>query len=516
MTGAEAVIRTAVVAGVEICFANPGTTEMPLVVALDTIPGMRVVLGLFEGVCAGAADGYGRMLGKPAMTILHLGPGMANGVSTFHNARRAHTPILNVIGEHASWHRSADAPLTMDIESLAGTVSGWLCTCESAGDLSKLTAEGVAEAMKGQIATLILPHDYQWTESPDEIASIPACSPVPIDNDAIEAAARLLRTNGKSLLLFGGRALLKSGLHAAARIRAATGCDLLSEVLPARMERGAGLPAVDRLPYLPEHAMAALSRYQTVVLAGTRAPVAFFGYKNMPSRLLTERQHACLLTGSSVAAPDALEALAEALGAPDTAPGAGSDAKHSRPEPPMGRLTRENAAATLAALQPENAIIVDESVTASATYYPLASIAPPHTMLGQNAGSLGMGMPCATGAALACPDRPVIGFQADGSAMYTVQALWTQAREGLNITTLICSNRSYDILKLELARAGHVPAGKNALALTDLGNPPIGWVSISKGMGVPAVSVDTAEGLARELTKALVEPGPHLIEMVLA
>ena len=517
MNGAELVIKTALAAGIEICFANVGTTEIPLVAALDTTPGIRAVLGLHEGVCTGAADGYGRMLGKPAMTILHLGPGLANGISNLHNARRAHTPILNLTGEHASWHRSADPPLKMDIEALAGTVSGWLRTCESVEDLSRDTAEAVAAAMRGQIAQLILPHDYQWSECTDETIRTPAFSFDPLDDAAIEAAARLLRTNSKSLILLGGGALLRRGMHAAARIRAATGCDLLSETFPSHMERGVGIPAVDRFPYFPEHAAALLSKYQVVVLAGTNEPVAFFGYKGMISRLLTEKQQTCSIAGPGEKVWDALEHLADAVGAGsstilDPTPTATS----LRHELPTGALDREKVAVVLAALQPENAIVVDESVTSGMAYYSLAAAAAPHSLLTLTGGSLGMGMPCAVGAALACPDRQVISFQADGSAMYTLQALWTQAREGLDITTLICSNRSYDILKLELIRAGNAPLGQKALGLTDLKNPSIDWAKISQGMGVPAVSVGTAEQLVKELAAGLSESGPHLIEMVLA
>ncbi|MGO9569753.1 MAG: acetolactate synthase large subunit [Desulfomonilaceae bacterium] len=516
MNGAELVISTALAAGIEICFANVGTTEIPLVTALDTIPGIRAVLGLHEAVCTGAADGYGRMLGRPAMTILHLGPGLANGISNLHNARRAHTPILNLTGEHASWHRSADPPLKMDIEALAGTVAGWMRTCESVADLSRDTAEAVAAAMQGQIAGLILPHDCQWSDCTDETIRTPAFSYGPLDHGAIEAAARLLRTNSKSLILLGGGSLLRRGMHAAARIRAVTGCDLLSETFPAHMERGMAIPSVDRLPYFPEHAAAVLSQYQAVVLAGTNEPVAFFGYKDMTSRLLTEEQQTCSIAGPGENVSDALEYLADAVGASSTMVDLASTAKPLHQGLPAGKLTREKAAMILAALQPENAIVVDESITAGMAYYPLTATAEPHSLLTLTGGSLGMGMPCAVGAALACPDRQVISFQADGSAMYTLQALWTQAREGLNITTLICSNRSYDILKLELMRAGNVPVGQNALALTDLKNPSIDWVKICHGMGVPAVSVDTAEQLAKELIAGLREAGPHLIEMVLA
>jgi len=515
MNGADLVIKTSLAAGIEICFANVGTTEMPLVVALDTTPGIRAILGLQEGVCAGAADGYGRMLGRPAMIILHLGPGLANGVSNLHNAKRAHTPILSVTGEHATWHRSADPPLGMDIEALAGTVSGWIRTCESVDNLSRDTAEAVAAAMRGQIAELILPNDCQWSECTDETIQTPRFSFDPLDDGAIEDAAKLLRANSKSLLLVGGRSLLRRGLHAAARIQAATGCDLLSETFPAHMERGMGIPPINRLHYFPEHAVEVLSKYQVIVLAGTSEPVAFFGYKDMPSRLLTEKQQTCLIAGPGQNVCDALEHLADAVAASRAKVDPAPTAKPLRQELPTGKLTREKLAATLAALQPENAIVVDESVTSGMAYYLTSATAEPHSLLTLTGGSLGMGMPCAVGAALACPDRPVINLQADGSAMYTLQALWTQAHEKLDITTLICSNRSYDILKLELIRSGNAPTGQNAIGLTDLRNPSIDWVKISQGMGVPAVSVDTAEQLAKELAARLRERGPHLIEVVL-
>ncbi len=516
MNGAELLVKTALAAGVETCLSNPGTTELPVVAALDSMPGMRAVLGLFEGVCAGAADGYGRMSDKPAMILLHLGPGLSNGLANLHNAKRARTPVFNVIGEHASWHRASDAPLTMDIEALAATVSGWQCTCESTTSLSRNSADAIAAAMKGQISTLIVPHDHQWTECSDANISVPQFSFREIDQASIDEAARLLRTQGKALLLLGGKALRKAGLQAGARLAAATGCDVLSERVFARMERGPGVPLVGRLPYFPEHVLAALSKYELVVLAGAKEPVAFFGYKDMPSLLLTANQRIFPVGGENQNLPEVLECLADALDAPRyDALETESSEKSGKTEVPLGPLTGEKASMVLAMLQPEGAIIVDESITTAATYYPLAATAGPHSLLTVTGGAIGQGMPCATGAALACPDRPVINFQADGSAMYSLQALWTQARESLNVTTMICSNRKYNILRLELARSGNVPPGKNALSLTDLADPPIDWVKISQGMGVPAVSVDTAERLAKELLKALAEPGPHLIEMVL-
>ncbi len=161
MNGAESLLRTAAASGIRICFANPGTTELPLVAAFDTDTGVRPILCLFEGVCSGAADGYARMSGNPAMTLLHLGPGFANGIANFHNARRARSAIFNVIGDHASWHLASDPPLASDIESLARPVSGWLRSADPAGPLSRDAAEAIAAARSGMVATLIAPHDAQ-------------------------------------------------------------------------------------------------------------------------------------------------------------------------------------------------------------------------------------------------------------------------------------------------------------------------------------------------------------------
>ena len=511
MNGSELLVKTAMAAGVELCFSNPGTTELPIVEAFDSVPGIRAVLGLFEGVCTGAADGYGRVTGKPALTLLHLGPGLANGIANLNNARRAHTPVLNIIGEHASWHRAADSPITMDIESLAATVSGWVRTNKFAQGLSRDTADGIGAALCGQVSSLIVPHDYQAMECHDESICTPQFSFDPVDNDAIEAAAGLLRSDVQSALIVGGRALRKRGLQAAARIKAATGCDLLVETFPAYLERGAGLPALKRIPYLPEQAAGLLSPYQALVLADAREPVAFFGYKGMGSYLLTESQRRAHIGTGNQNAEEALERLADALHAPGEVD-AGTVLK--RPELPGGELTAKKACAILAALQPEHAVIVDEGITSGSAYFSPAAYVPPHSYLSITGGAIGYGMPCAVGAALARPDRPVINLEADGSAMYTLQALWTQAREGLDITTLICSNRKYEILRMELARAGNPSPGNYTRLLTDLSKPEIDWAQLSRSLGVPGVSVNTAEQLIRELGRALAEPGPHLIEMV--
>ena len=511
MNGAEYLIQAAVNAGVDICFSNPGTTELPLVNALDQIPGMRSVLGLFEGVCTGAADGYARMKGKPAMTLLHLGPGLANGIANLHNAKRAGTPILNIIGEHATWHRPHDPLLAMDIEAIASTVSGWVRTSQSADRLAQDMAEAIAAANKGQIATLIVPSDCQWSQMDQTATFTCQSAPIHFDESMLQFAADKLRQNKKkSALVLGGTALRRDGLMAAARISAATGCDLLCGTFPARMERGAGLPFVLKIPYLPEMAVEMLKGYALVVFAGEREPVAFFGYNGLGSRFLSDSQEKIHINVSPSHIILALTHLADGLGA-----GKHADlpflAPYHRPQIRKGALDGVKAGEVVAALQPENAIVIDEAITNSLAYFQLSVGCPEFTLLALTGGAIGQGLPCATGAALACPDRPVINFQADGSAMYTIQSLWTQAKENLNVTTLICSNRSYDILKLEQARAGILNPGPHANRMTDLSG--IDWVRMAQAQGVPGISVATAEDLAAELEKAMAQKGPHLIEM---
>jgi acetolactate synthase-1/2/3 large subunit len=516
MNGAELLVKTAIGMGIKVCFANPGTTELPIVGAFDKVTGIRTYLGLFEGVCTGAADGYGRMLDKPAMVLLHLGPGLANGIANLHNARRAKSPVLNVVGEHATWHRDADPPLAMDIESLARTFSGWWRTNKSAQDIPSDIADAVTATQLGQVATLIVPHDYQLAECDGQQVKELGSPFDPLESNSIEKAASRLRSFRKVLLMLGGRALREPGLKAAARIQRRIGCDLLAPTLPGYMEHGPGLPMVERLPYFPERAVDVISRYEVVLFAGAPEPVTFFGYPGVRSRILADEQERIILCSDRQNVVEALDCLAAALGAPSHL-SINDDplTKPKRPEIPSGELTAERTCLTLAALQPENAIIVDEAVTTGLSYLLSPASLPAYTVMTVSGGSIGQGIPCATGAAIACPDRPVIDLQADGSALYTVQGLWTQAREELNVTTLICSNRSYRILQMELSRSGVATNGPNTRGLTELTKPPIDWVRIAQGFGVPGVSVSTAEDLARELGKALIEPGPHLIEMLL-
>jgi acetolactate synthase I/II/III large subunit len=515
MNGAQFLIKTAIASGIEVCFTNPGTTEMPLVIAFDTVPGIRVMLGLFEGVCAGAADGYGRMLGRPAMTLVHLGPGFANAVSNLHNARRARSSVFNVIGDHSTWHRPVDPPLNMDIEGLAATVSAWHRGVRSFETLLRDVREGISASLGGRIATLIVPDDLQLHEYDAEVSAVSAPPPRRIDENVIKDARRLLQNSSPAALMLGGRALSRQGLAACARIKAATGCDLLTETFPTCWDRGAGSPAVKRTPYQAGQATM-VHKYKGVVLVGTEEPVMFVGHRDFDSKILKKEQQKVFLASPEQDSVEVLERLANALGAPSCSRlPAGLIVELERPGLPKGRLTVEKACQTIAALQPEGAIIVDEGITSSAAYFPPSESAAPHTLLTISGGSLGWGMPCSIGAAVACPDRPVIDYQADGSGMYTVQSLWTQAREALNITTLVLSNRRYNALQSYLVRAGISAPGPIAAALTELDRPAIDWVRITRGMGVPAVSVETAEALARELRIALAEPGPHLIEMVL-
>ena len=515
MNGAESLIRTAAAAGVEVCFANPGTTEMPLVAALDAADGIRAVLGLFEGVCTGAADGYARMSGKPALTLLHLGPGFANGIANLHNARRARSPVVNLIGDHATWHAAADAPLASDIHSLARPVSGWIRSVQSAKAAARDTAEAIAAAgaFPGQIATLIVPSDCQWDPAHGPAQPAPLVWPPKVGDAAVKQAAEALGGAGPGAgLLLGAAALSERGLSVVARIAAKTQCRLICETFPARVERGAGMPALERLPYFPEQAIEALTPLQTIVLAGARSPVAFFGYPKMPSSLVPEGRKVVALAEHSDDALAALEALAEAIGAPRAV---SLPKKATRPGRPSGKLNAASVGAALAAFIPENAIVMDEAATTGLPFFAASSSAPRHSYLALTGGAIGQGLPCATGAAVACPDRRVIAFQADGSGMYTQQSFWTQAREQLNVTTLLCNNHSYRILQVELARAGVTEPGRKARSLTELSNPDIDWTRLARSMGIPGVRVEDAESLCKELEGALATPGPSIIELML-
>jgi acetolactate synthase-1/2/3 large subunit len=512
MNGAQAVIRTLTRSGVDTCFSNPGTSEMHFVAALDAVPAMRGVLCLFEGAATGAADGYGRMSGRPATALLHLGPGLANGLANLHNARRAATPLLAVIGDHATYHKRFDAPLESDIDALAGSVARWVRRSARSADAAADAAGAVAAALAppGGVAALILPADVSWSEGGEPAAALPVTAAALVPDEVVGAAAAALRSGEPCVILLGGAATRRPGLEAASRIAAATGARLLCETFPARLERGAGLPAVDRLAYLAEFATAQLSGTRHLVLAGARAPVSFFAYPGLPSSLVPDdcRVHPLAGTGDDV--PGALASLAD-LVAPAARP---VPQQPQRPGLPDGDLTGETAAAVIGMLLPDGAIVSDEANT-SGLWLPAATAgAPPHDWLTLTGGAIGQGLPLATGAAIACPGRSVIALEADGSAMYTISALWTQAREGLDVTTIIFNNRSYAILDMELDRVGAIAAGQAARSLLDLSRPDLDFTALATGMGVPATRASTAGELAAQLRRALAEPGPHLIEAV--
>ncbi|WP_018683067.1 acetolactate synthase large subunit [Actinokineospora enzanensis] len=508
MNGAQALLRTLVDAGVDVCFANPGTSEMHFVAALDDVPGMRGVLALFEGVVTGAADGYARMTDRPAATLLHLGPGLANGLANLHNARRARTPVVNVIGDHALSHKRFDAPLESDIDALTGWTEGWRRTCVDPARIGTDAADAVAAATAGGIANLVLPADVSW--GPDGVPASPVSPPAKstVDDSVPAAVAGVLRSGESTVLLLGSGTTRERGLRAASRIAAATGARLFAETFPARIERGAGLPAVDRLGYLAEQVQWQLTDVRHLVLVGAKSPVSFFAYPGKPSDLVPPgcRTHTLAEVGDD--AVDALERLAD-LVADGVEPVL---QQPSRPTLPSGDLTPQNWTEVIGALLPDGAIISDEANTSGVLIPTATAGAPRHDVLTLTGGAIGQGLPVAVGAAIACPDRPVICLQSDGSAMYTISALWTMARENLNVTTVILDNRAYAILRMELTRVGAESAGPRARALLDLANPDLDFAAIAEGMGVPATRARTAEELAEQFSRALAEPGPHLID----
>ncbi len=510
MNGAQALIRTLASSGVEVCFSNPGTSEMHFVAGLDAVPQLRGVLCLFEGVATGAADGYGRMAGRPAATLLHLGPGLANGLANLHNARRARTPLLNVVGDHALSHKRFDAPLESDIDALAGTVSRWVRRSLRSADAPADAAAAAAAALgpPGGVATLILPADVSWSDGAEPAPPVPPRPLSVVPGPVIEAAAQAAGSGAACVILLGGAALRRPGLEAASRIAAATGARLLCETFPARLERGAGLPGLDRLAYLAEFAQAQLAGTTQLILAGARAPVSFFAYPALPGFLAPEGCQVHDLAAPEEDVSGALACLAERV-----APGARPHAQPAgRPALPAGALTAEKAAAVIGALLPDGAIVSDEANTSGLSLPAATAGAPPHDWLTLTGGAIGQGLPVATGAAVACPDRSVLALDSDGSAMYTISALWTHAREQLDITTVIFNNRRYAILDLELQRVGAVAGGEAARSLLDLSRPDLDFAALARGMGVPAARTADAGEFADELRRALAEPGPHLIE----
>lgn len=514
MNGAESLVRTLVAGGATTCFSNPGTSEMHFVAALDRVEGMECVLCLFEGVATGAADGWARMTRRPGLTLLHLGPGLANGLANLHNAKKAMTPIVNVVGEHTTQHLAHEAPLTSDTEGVARPMSHWVRTGRDSRTIGADGAEAIAVARRrpGQVATLILPADTAWGPGCAVAAPPPPEAPPRVDEAMVAAAAAALTKGSGTLLLLGADAVRAGSLDLASGIAAKTGARLMGRTSLPRMERGAGRVDLPRLPYYVDMALEALKDVETLILVGADDPVSFFGYPGKPSRLAPPGAHILALATPAQDIPDVLARLAERVGA------SAKDARLIQPRakasPPGGALTVEKAAAIVAALLPDNAIVVDESVSNARLTGPALAAAAPHDLLQLTGGSIGLGPPMALGAAVAAKDRKVVNLEADGSAMYTLQALWSQARAGADVVTVIWANRAYAILQGELANVGAENPGRKALDMISLDDPALDWVKLANGMGVPAKRAETAEAFASAFRSALAERGPFLIEAV--
>ena len=514
MNGAESLIRTLLAGGVDTCFANPGTSEIHIVAALDQIPEVRCVLGLFEGVVTGAADGYARMAEKPACTLLHLGPGLGNGLANLHNASRAQVPLINLVGQHPIDHLRHDTPLSSDIEGIARPYSKWLRTSRSSLEVSGDAAEAIvaARSAPGQIATLIVPADVAWSEG-GSIGAIPSLPKLRVpDNGSIEQAAVMLRSGLRTAILIAGNGLYGKGLVAAGRIAAATGARLLAPYPITRLQRGAGLPRVERVQYVLEPGIEQFKEFRQLILVGARSPVAYFAYPGKSSEFTSPDCHIHTLATPGEDYVGALEALAAALAITGDAMMA---ERAERPPMPSGEITLAGLAATVGALLPENTIVVDESMTSGRGLMATTKGSPPHDWLTNTGGSIGIALPLAVGAAIACPNRRVLCLSADGSAMYTLQALWTMAREGLNVTTVVFANRDYAVLKREFSYLGVGNPGARAAAMFEIGRPDLDWTLLAKGMGVPGCRVNSLDEFGKALRAGLEGEGPTLIEVPL-
>ena len=512
MNGAESLIKTLMANGIDHCFANPGTSEMHLVQAIDNVDGFDAILCLFEGVCTGAADGYARMRGVPATTLLHLGAGLGNGIANLHNCRRAGTPLINIVGDHAVHHVPYDAPLTSDVEAVAKAVSSWIRTSTTPQGVGIDTADAVLASMQskpdslGNIATLIVPADCAWGEG-HAIAKVKLPTRHSVPGEVVSDVASKL--DGDTILMIDGNGLYEKGIVAAGKIAAATGCQLFTPTFPARVESGPGVPAVNRLPYFPEQIIALLGNTKRLVLAGASAPVGFFAYQDLPSYLVPDHCEVVHFANRHEDVSLALQDLADFLG----------NSRFEFPKPvkpslPDGELNIGHIGRILAAKVEDEAIVTVDSGGGGVAYGPLqASVR--HSWLNLTGGSIGQSGPLAVGAAVACSDRPVYALLGDGGAMYTNQFLWTAAREQLNIVTIIFANRQYNILKVEYRRLGNNQIGEKAARLFDIGNPDLDWVSIAKGQGVDGCRASTCDEFALALDKARNTEGPFLIEALI-
>jgi len=514
MNGAESLVRALIAGGVDTCFTNPGTSEIHIVAALDRISEMRCVLGLFEGVVTGAADGYARLARKPASTLLHLGPGLANGMANLHNASRAQVPIINVIGEHATYHVQYDTPLVSDIEGIARPYSNWLRTSSAAANVAEDTSEAIiaSRTAPGQIATLIVPADVAWSDGGSP-GSVPELSRLAMPAaTSIARSASMLRSNLRTAILLAGDGLYGEGLNVAGKIAASTGAKLFAPYAVTRMERGAGRPAVERVAYVLEQGIEQFKEFHQLVLVGARAPRAYFAYPGKDTAFTSPECEIHTLASCNEDLVGALTALADVLSLKGKQ---AATQNIERPAVPEGSITLAGLASAVGALLPENTIVVDESMTSGRGMMAATKGCPPHDWLGNTGGSIGIALPMAVGAAVACPDRRVLCLTADGSGMYTLQALWTMAREGLNVVTVVFANRGYAVLKREFSYLGVGEPGPRASSMFDIGRPDLDWVHLAKGMGVRSERVNTLEGFVQALRASFETEGPSLVEVPL-
>lgn len=511
MNGAENLLNTLVEAGVEVCFANPGTSEMQLVSAIGNSEGMRAVLCLFEGVVSGAADGYARMADKPALTLLHLASGFANSMANQHNANRAHVPLVNMVGDHADYHLQYDAPLTSDVKGHCELVSRWVGVAQSADDLAAVGARAVQESMRhnGQVASFIAPANFTWDPATQIVAPLPVPAASRVAEAKVERIAQLLANGKRTALFLGSRALRAENLELAGRIATRCGAPLFCETFPTRLQRGAGRVPVQRLPYFAEQAAAALQDFEQLVLVGAKSPVSFFAYPGKPSDLVPEGCIVEQLAGFEDDMADALVRLVDKLGADDAAPL--MPAAGDTPAP-TGPLSPEAIGRSITRNLPAGTIVADEANTCGLSIFGHTQQAPGHDWLTLTGGAIGLGLPLALGAAIACPERKVLALEADGSGMYTVQALWSMVREQVDVTVVIMNNRSYAILGIELARVGAGQPTPKTLSMLSLANPGLDWVEIAHGMGMPASRASSAEEFEQQFQAAMASKGPQLIE----
>ncbi|MEM8661276.1 MAG: acetolactate synthase large subunit [Pseudomonadota bacterium] len=514
MNGAESLLTTLVNNGVEVCFTNPGTSEMHFVAALDEVEGMRCVLCLFEGVLSGAAHGYAVMAGRPASTLLHLGPGLGNAVANIHNAKKGNLPMVNIVGEHASYHLQYDAPLTADIEGIAAPISHWVHTSQSSSEIARDGAEAVRQAGIGNIATLMLPADVSWSDNPNgPEAAIGIEAPTPVPSQRVEKALQMLRSGAETMILVGGREIdERQGLMLSA-IAEATGARVCAETFFDRMARGAGRAVIERLPYLAELAIDHIKDVKNLIMIGAKAPVSFFAYPNVPSAIASADCEQFILAGPNEDIDQLLEILRSALNASAVKPRV---QVLDLPEPATGPLSAETIAVAVAHYLPDNAVVVDEAITNGFPIYPGTASARPHDWLTLTGGAIGWGLPASVGAAIAAPERKVLCLEGDGSAMYTIQSLWTMAREELDVTVVIFNNAKYSVLEMEFARTGARGGtpGPNAASVLDIGSPVLNFVELATGMGVRASRATTADEFNAQFAEAMAAKGPYLIDAI--